>query len=89
MSEVELWAQVKWLGEDLARERSERQRLEKLLDERQRKLLDLHDEVVRLTARLNEAKGHGRDRGKASVKRGFGSNWEDGERAARILNRPK
>jgi hypothetical protein len=54
--------------------RSDRQRLEKLCDERQRKLLDLHDEVVRLTARLNEAKGHGRDRGKASVKRGFGSS---------------
>jgi predicted RNase H-like nuclease (RuvC/YqgF family) len=48
--------------------------LERSIEEKQRKLLDLHDEVVRLTARLNEAKGHGRDRGKASVKRGFGSS---------------
>jgi uncharacterized protein YlxW (UPF0749 family) len=66
--------EVNDLRRRLTYESTERQRLEKLLDERQRKLLDLHDEVVRLTARLNEAKGHGRDRGKASVKRGFGSS---------------
>jgi hypothetical protein len=72
--EAKLRSLVYELEGKLITEKVEREHLEKLLDERQRKLLDLHDEVVRLTARLNEAKGHGRDRGKASVKRGFGSS---------------